>query len=51
MYGAVGDLALFLGALLPHAEASELRALVLRYCLASFELTFMQASDKCGKGE
>lgn len=47
LWAAVGDLSLLLSAHLPHGSA-ELKALVLRYGLASFELTFMQAQGTDG---
>lgn len=47
LWAAVGDLSLLLSAHLPHGSR-ELKALVLRYGLASFELTFMQAQGTDG---
>jgi len=48
LWGAVGDLVLLLSAHLPHPGGAELKALVLRYSLASLELTFMQAQGTDG---
>lgn len=46
--GAVGDLSMLLAAHLPRRGSAELKALVRRYCLASLELTFMQAQGTDG---
>lgn len=48
LWGAIDDLALLLAAHFPGPEAQPLKSLVLRYCLASLELTFMQARGTDG---
>lgn len=48
LFCASGDLAMLLAASPPRAGWGELKALVLRYCLASLELTFMQAQGSDG---
>lgn len=48
MWGAVDDLCLTMSAHLPGFQLRPLRKLVLRYALASFELTFMQAQGDNG---
>mmetsp|Transcript_165523 Transcript_165523/g.531169 ORF Transcript_165523/g.531169 Transcript_165523/m.531169 type:complete len:417 (+) Transcript_165523:154-1404(+) len=45
---AVGDLTMLLATHFPQESCSELKALVRRYCLASLELTFMQAQGTDG---
>lgn len=48
LWNAVGDLSMLLAAHLPHENSAELKQLVLRYSLASFELMFMQAQGTDG---
>eukprot|EP00747_Dinoflagellata_sp_TGD_P210152 gnl/TRDRNA2_/TRDRNA2_83469_c0_seq1.p1 gnl/TRDRNA2_/TRDRNA2_83469_c0~~gnl/TRDRNA2_/TRDRNA2_83469_c0_seq1.p1 ORF type:complete len:450 (-),score=67.91 gnl/TRDRNA2_/TRDRNA2_83469_c0_seq1:86-1435(-) len=48
LWGAVSDLGLILAAHLSQPGNSELKSLVLRYCLASLELVFMQAKGADG---
>mmetsp|Transcript_92538 Transcript_92538/g.160790 ORF Transcript_92538/g.160790 Transcript_92538/m.160790 type:complete len:467 (-) Transcript_92538:54-1454(-) len=47
-WNAVSDVAMILAAHLPERDHRDLKALVLRYCLASLELTFMQAHGTDG---
>lgn len=47
-WNAVSDVAMILAAHLPQRDHKDLKALVLRYCLASLELTFMQAHGTDG---
>jgi len=47
-WGAVDDLALILGAHYPELDNRPLKTLVLRYCMLSYELIFMQAQGTDG---
>lgn len=47
-WGAVDDLALILGAHFPELDNRPLKTLVLRYCMLSYELIFMQAQGTDG---